>query len=109
MKYINKYLVIGIISTTLLSSCATLSVLERNSQHGGQLTSHFGHGPGEEELFLRCTAECNFHGKKCINLTQRYHGMIFKFGEGGEYDIWNYECTEKDNESQNLNINKNHD
>jgi hypothetical protein len=103
MKHIYKYLMIGTFSSILLSSCATMTALEKHSSHGGQLTSHFGHGPDEEELFLRCNAECNLHGKKCINLTQRYHGMLLKFGEGGEYDIWNYECTSKDNNPQTIN------
>lgn len=102
---IHKKFFILIIFALSLTGCATMSVLEKQSPYGGQLTSHFGHGPDEEELFLRCTAECNFHGKKCVNLIQRYEGMVFKFGEGGEYDIWNYECVPKDTGSEKLELN----
>ena len=77
----------------------TQRLLEKHGVHGGQLSSHFGHGPDKDELHLRCDAECSYHAKVCVDLIQRYHGMVLKFGEGGEYDLWNYKCVSKEEAS----------
>ena len=87
---------VSISMLVLLSGCATQRLFEEYHTGGGQLSSHFGTGPGKDELQLKCNAKCGYHDRVCVDLTQRYHGMIFKFGEGGEYDLWDYKCVTKE-------------
>jgi len=78
-----------------LSSCATVPRLEYSYPTGGQLTSHVLMGYDDENVKIKATQECMKFNKnsKAKNLIKRYEGAIGKvLGEGGEYDIWIYDC-----------------
>ena len=79
----------------LLSSCASTSLLEYRYETGGQLSSHSVSGWTDEEMVIKAHQECMKFNKKARakNVIKRYEGGIGKIlGEGGEYDIWIYDC-----------------
>jgi S1-C subfamily serine protease len=77
----------------VMTGCATLPGIEKFSPYGGQISNHFMTGVSVKKLQERADSECALHGKFATDLKQRYSGFVYKFGEGGEYDIWNYKCV----------------
>ena len=91
MKKILGIVVLGL----LLSGCASTSLLEYRYETGGQLSSHSVSGWTDEEMVIKAHQECMKFNKKARakNVIKRYEGGIGKIlGEGGEYDIWIYDC-----------------
>ena len=91
MKKLLGIVVLGL----LLSSCATVPSLEYSYPTGGQFTSHVVMGYDDENVKIRANQECAKFNKnsRSKNLIKRYEGGLGKIlGEGGEYDIWIYDC-----------------
>ena len=91
MKKLLGIIVVGL----LLVGCATSSFLEYRYSTGGQISSHSLTGWTDEEMIMKANQECmKFNNKaRAKNVIKRYEGGIGKIlGEGGEYDIWIYDC-----------------
>lgn len=89
MKKILGIVLIGL----FLSGCATLPSMEHQSTNGGQITAHFS-SLNYTEIKNRANFQCQQYNSKAIatNIVERYKGGLMKFGEGGEYSIFNYKC-----------------
>ena len=91
MKRFLWILVMGL----LLSGCATLNYKESQSAYGGTITNHGSYmGLSHDAVQRRATSQCQTYNPNSVaRLSLRYEGGIMKFGEGGEYDLWNYQCV----------------
>ena len=90
-----KKLLVIVVLGLLLSGCASTSLLEYRYETGGQLSSHSVSGWTDEEMVIKAHQECMKFNKKARakNVIKRYEGGLGKIlGEGGEYDIWIYDC-----------------
>lgn len=93
----------------VLSSCASMPHLDYSYPTGGQLSSHVLTGYGDDGVEVKANLECKKYNKnaEAVNLIKRYEGGIGKiFGEGGEYDIWIYDCKIRDKEQTKVNDSK---
>jgi hypothetical protein len=104
MKKLLAIVVLGL----LLTSCAANSYLEYRYKTGGQLSSHSVSGWTDEEMVIKASQECMKFNKnaRAKNVIKRYEGGLGKIlGEGGEYDIWIYDCYIPDKKANNNSMN----
>jgi len=101
-----RKLLLVILFSLVLSGCVTASYnkIEYRYETGGQLTSHVMAGWTDSEMITKANQECMKFNKdsRATNVIKRYEGGIGKiFGEGGEYDIWIYDCYVPDSNNTN--------
>ena len=78
----------------LVAGCATVSHHESQSAYGGVVSNHGSYmGLSHDEVQRRATRQCQTYNPSSVaRLSLRYEGGVMKFGEAGEYDLWNYKC-----------------
>ena len=108
MKKLLGIVVLGL----FLQGCATSSYLEYRYETGGQMSSHSVTGWTDNEMIIKANQECMKFNKdaRAENVIKRYEGGVGKIlGEGGEYDIWIYDCyipQKKSNNSSTISDNE---